>query len=137
MTITAGKLRGLTQPTIMLKMESPVAEAPGEGDRTVFGPGIYVLAQYVGNGRLLLSPLDPSTGWGQHVVMASALNSTSSIVEGHAISEALDGFHGKSERTGEVQVGVMTDNGWKPDQRKVNHLRSTAPVEVSPLPRLQ
>jgi hypothetical protein len=89
MTITAGKLRGLTQPTIVLRMEKSVNEAPGERDRTVFDAGMFVLAQYVGNGRLLLTPIDPNTKWGSHVVMASALNSTSSVVDGDQIAAAL------------------------------------------------
>lgn len=88
MTITAGKLRGLTQPTIILRMDKPVAEAPGERDQTVFAEGVYVYAQYIGNGRLLLIPIG-NVGWGSHVVMASALNSTSSIVENDDVDQAL------------------------------------------------
>lgn len=88
MTITAGKLRGLTQPTIVLRMDKPVAEAPGERDETVFAEGIYVYAQYIGNGRLLLTPVG-NPGWGSHVVMASALNSTSTIVEDDEVGRAL------------------------------------------------
>lgn len=93
MTITAGKLRGLTQPTIVLRMDAPVAEAPGENDETVFDTNVYVLAQYVGNGRLILAPLDPSTDqWGPRVVMASALNSTATVVAGNRVAYALAMF---------------------------------------------
>lgn len=92
MTITPGKLRGLTQPTLILRMDSPVLEAPGESSYTdpdkVFDKGVYVFAQYVGNGRLLLTPVAPGV-WGPHVVMASALNSTSSIVDGATLADAL------------------------------------------------
>lgn len=90
MTITPGKLRALTQPTILLLMDAPVSEAPGESESTdtVFERGMYVFAQYIGNGRLLLTPLYPGK-WGAHVVMASALNSTSSIVDGRLADQAM------------------------------------------------
>lgn len=89
MSITPGKLRGLTQPTIILRMEASVPEAPGESELTVFGPGDLVYAQYVGNGRLLLTPVGSRTGYGSHVVMASALNGTASVVDGDTVVEAL------------------------------------------------
>lgn len=93
MSITPGKLRGLTQPTIVLYMESGVPEAPGESEHvdTVFERGMFVFAQYIGNGRLILMPVAPGT-WGPHVVMASALNGTSSIVDGPALAELLYPF---------------------------------------------
>lgn len=101
MTITPGKLRALTQPPILLRMEDSVAEAPGESpekrlsfapgtQRHVFAPGTIVFAQYIGNGRLLLTPLSPTNGFGSHVVMASALNGTASIVDGWLVQEVLD-----------------------------------------------
>lgn len=88
MTVTAGKLRALTQPIIVLRMDKSVNEAPGERDQTVFADGIYVYAQYIGNGRLLLTPIG-NPGWGSHVVMASALNSTSTVVENDEVARAL------------------------------------------------
>lgn len=91
MTITAGKLRALTQPPILIRMDKPVAEASGEGDRTgpVFEAGMVLFAQYIGNGRLELTPLNPTLGWGSHVVMASALNSTASILNGAEVEPLL------------------------------------------------
>jgi hypothetical protein len=89
MTITPGKLRGLTQPTIILRMDAAVEEAPGESHAdVVFQDGVFVFAQYVGNGRLLLTPVAPGM-WGPHVVMASALNGTSSIVDTATLADAL------------------------------------------------
>lgn len=85
MTITPGELRARTQPTILLRMTGPVAPAPGDTDsgpdpQTVFQTGVVVFAQYIGNGRLFLDPVDKTGGWAPHVVMASALNSTSEII---------------------------------------------------------
>lgn len=81
MTITPGALRALTQPTILLRMDRPVAAAPGNpnGPGEVFGAGTLVFAQYIGNGRLLLTPVTTSPHVAQ-VVMASALNDTSTIL---------------------------------------------------------
>lgn len=81
-TITPGELRGRVQPTILLRMTSQVAAAPGNTDTAglVFHAGLVVFAQYVGNGRLLLTPIMRGTGWAPHVVMASALNTTAEIV---------------------------------------------------------
>lgn len=91
MTITPGKLRALTQPTIMLRMEMGVDVAPGEGNHEVFGVGVLVYAQYIGNGRLLLTPVGTSA-WPAAVVMASALNSAASIVDGDTVATALDRY---------------------------------------------
>lgn len=79
--ITPGELRGRTQPTIILRMDSTVAAAP-PAQVQVFEPGLYVFAQYIGNGRLLLTPVDPTAGFDSEVVMASALNSTATIING-------------------------------------------------------
>jgi hypothetical protein len=91
--ITPGELRGRTQPTILLRMTNGVDAAPGntDGEGAVFRPGLVVFAQYIGNGRLLLTPVDPGTGWGPQVVMASALNSTAEIIPAHELEKALTG----------------------------------------------
>lgn len=91
-TITPGELRGRTQPTIMLRMTSEVTPAPDntDGDTPVFREGVVVFAQYVGNGRLILTPIDPSEAWGPQVVMASALNTTAEILPEHELAAAFD-----------------------------------------------
>lgn len=92
MVITPGELRGRTQPTILLRMTGNVEAAPGntDGQGPVFRPGLVVFAQYVGNGRLVLTPVDPATGWGSQVVMASALNSTAEIIPAHELEKAFE-----------------------------------------------
>src|ERR1043165_1173258 len=92
MTITPGELRGRTQPTILLRMTDSVAAAPGntDGEGPVFRPGMLVFAQYVGNGRLILTPVAPGTPWGPQVVMASALNSTAEVVPAHELEKLVE-----------------------------------------------
>jgi hypothetical protein len=82
-TITPGELRGRTQPTLLLRMTSPVDAAPGntDGPGKVFMAGDVVFAQYVGNGRLLLTPVRRTAMTGPQVVMASALNTTAEIID--------------------------------------------------------
>src|SRR5690348_5346306 len=86
MSITPGRLRALTQPTIILRLNTDVPAAPGETAGRI-GAG-FVFAQYVGNGRLLLTPIGVSM-WESTVVMASALNATSTVVEGRDVVAAL------------------------------------------------
>lgn len=83
MTITPGELRGRTQPTLLLRMTSPVDAAPGntDGPGKVFMAGDVVFAQYIGNGRLLLTPVRRNSISGPQVVMASALNTTAEIID--------------------------------------------------------
>lgn len=98
--ITPGVLRGLTQPTIVLRMTAAVPPAPGDMDGTgsyhgdtpalVFNPGMLVFAVYVGNGRLILTPIDSESVHSPHVVMASALNATAEIVSGRDIVQAFN-----------------------------------------------
>jgi hypothetical protein len=94
MAITPGELRGRTQPTILLRMLKPVEPAPGNVDRKlpVFSDGEVVFAQYIGNGRLLLTPVDTTSGYGPQVVMASALNSTAEII---SRDQLFNGFNAK------------------------------------------
>lgn len=82
MTITPGELRGRLQPTILLRMTSSVDAAPGntDGQGKVFGPGVVVFAQYIGNGRLILKPVARNGIYAEAVVMASALNTTAEII---------------------------------------------------------
>jgi hypothetical protein len=89
-SITPGELRGRTQPTILLRMTSSVAPAPGneDGSTQVFRAGLVVFAQYIGNGRLLLTPIDPMPGYPAQVVMASALNSTAEIIGSEELADA-------------------------------------------------
>lgn len=88
MPITPGELRGRTQPTLLLRMTEAVQSAPGntDTDGLVFGPGVVVFAQYIGNGRLLLTPV--SRDLAPQVVMASALNSTANIITDTEITKA-------------------------------------------------
>lgn len=90
MSITPGELRGRLQPTILLRMTAAVQSAPGntDTDGMVFGPGVVVFAQYIGNGRLILTPLDTSYVHGSHVVMASALNTTAEIIKNAELANA-------------------------------------------------
>lgn len=87
--ITPGELRGRTQPTILLRMLSPVQPAPGntDTDQPVFTAGVIVFAQYIGNGRLLLDPIIRSGDHSPQVVMASALNSTAEIIPDNDLRE--------------------------------------------------
>lgn len=80
--ITPGELRGRLQPTILLRMTSSVHAAPGntDTDQKVFGPGVVVFAQYIGNGRLVLTPVARNGVYAPAVVMASALNTTAEII---------------------------------------------------------
>lgn len=91
-SITPGELRARLQPTILLRMTAPVAPAPGNTDVTaptpVFTAGMVVFAQYIGNGRLVLTPVRRVGSWGPQVVMASALNTTSTIITDHELSLA-------------------------------------------------
>lgn len=90
-SITPGELRGRTQPTILLRMTSSVAAAPddtGGVARQVFRKGLIVFAQYVGNGRLLLTPVDHGAGYTSQVVMASALNTTAEIITDNELADA-------------------------------------------------
>lgn len=88
--ITPGELRGRTQPTILLRMLSPVDAAPGntDGPGKVFTAGDVVFAQYIGNGRLILDPVRRTAQNGPQVVMASALNTTAEIIT----ADELDGL---------------------------------------------
>jgi hypothetical protein len=89
--IQPGELRGRTQPTILLRMTQPVIPAPHntDGDREpVFETGLVVFATYVGNGRLILDPIDKSTQWGSQIVMASALNTTAEIINHEELRKA-------------------------------------------------
>lgn len=96
--ITPGKLRGLTQPTIVLMMERSAPIAPGEIDegKPAFSSGTFVFAQYIGNGRLLLTPISMEDD-GPRVVMASALNSTASIVDSESLGRLLNPLRGRIE----------------------------------------
>lgn len=112
MTITPGALRALTQPTIVLRVDVPVQAAPGEWSEWL-NP-CYAFATYVGNGRLLLTPFG-RTFQQPTVVMASALNTTATIIHGRTVEMALRNA-ARIPIIAEVDLTVNADNaGADPD----------------------